>query len=247
MVQTAIQFYTLRYVDEPLESLIERVGETSIDGVELAFKAAEADQDAVAAALDHTGVNVAGALVGYEQLDESLEATVEMADALDYADVGLSWLDPEYFETREAAEDTAALLTELADDLADHGIRFHYHNHNQEFIDVGGEPAYDVILDQAGDSVHFELDLGWALVGGADPNELLERLGPRAPLVHFKDTNAERGVPVEIGNGDVDFETCARTAADTGAEWFIYEHDLPDFPLRSLEHAADVLDGLRPV
>jgi sugar phosphate isomerase/epimerase len=112
---------------------------------------------------------------------------------------------------------------------------------------VGGEPAYDVLLDQAGDSVHFELDLGWALVGGADPNELLERLSPRAPLVHFKDTDAERGVPVEIGNGDVDFETCARTAADAGAEWFIYEHDFPDFPLRSLEHTAGVLDGLRPV
>jgi sugar phosphate isomerase/epimerase len=247
MVKTAIQLYTLRDVDEPLPRLLERVGETSFDGVEFAFRVAEADRAAVTDALDRAGIEASGWLAGEDALAEeaAMDETVELADAIGVDRIGLAWLDPEHFETADAVAETAALLTDLGDRLADRGVEFYYHNHDQEFVDVGGETAYDRLVDEVGDSVSFELDCGWALVGGRDPVDLLDRLAGRAPLVHLKDVDADHGVPVEVGNGDLDLEACAAAAREAGADWLVYEHDYPDFPLRSLEHAAETFDRLR--
>ena len=245
MVETAIQLYTLRNLNEPLPMVLERIGKTDFDGVEFAFAVADADLDAVVDTLDRTGLGVAGVLVGREQLEDSLEETLKITDRLGCDTIGLSWLDPEHFESIEAVEQTADLLTDLGDQLNSHDLRFLYHNHNQEFTDLGDRSAYDLLVEKVGDSVHFELDVGWALAGGHDPVELIERLGERTPLVHMKDTDAARAVPVEIGNGDVDMDACARAAREGGAEWLVYEHDFPDFPVQSLEHGAEALSKLR--
>lgn len=245
MVETAIQLYTLRDLDEPLPTVLERVGETDFDGVEFAFAVADADLDSVVETLDRTGLGVAGVLVGHEQLTESLEETIEVTDRLGCDSIGLSWLGPERFASVEAVEETAGMLTDFGDRLADHDRRFLYHNHDQEFTDLGDRSAYDLLVEEVGESVRFELDVGWALAGGHDPIALLERLDGRTPLVHMKDTDAARAVPVEIGNGDVDMDACARAAREGGAEWLVYEHDFPDFPVRSLEHGAETLSKLR--
>ena len=245
MVETAIQMYTLRNLDEPLPTVLERVGETDFNGVEFAFAVADADLDAVVDTLDRTGLAVAGVLVSREQLEESMKETIEVTDRLGCDTIGLSWLGPEHFESVEAVERIADLLTDFGDRLNDRDRRFLYHNHDQEFTDLGDESAYDLLVEAVGDSVRFELDVGWALAGGHDPVELLKRLAGRTPLVHMKDTDAARAVPVEIGNGDVDMDACARAAREGGAEWLVYEHDFPDFPVRSLEHGGEALSKLR--
>lgn len=244
MTRTAIQLYTLRNLEEPLPETLERIAETDFDGVELAFSAADVDLDAVSATLDRTGIKIAGALVSRRQLEESLAETITMAEQLDYDTIGLSWLDEEHFATAEAVEQTAELLTSFGNRLSEHNIQFLYHNHDQEFVDVGSRKAYDLLVDAVGPSVSFELDVGWAAAGGHDPVELLERLDGRAPLVHLKDTDTARRVPVEIGNGDIDMEACAHAAREAGAEWLVYEHDFPDFPVRSLHHGAETLSQL---
>jgi len=41
----------------------------------------------------------------------------------------------------------------------------------------GGRRAYDLLLELLDDRVLIELDAYWALLGGADPAEILTRLG----------------------------------------------------------------------
>lgn len=68
------------------------------------------------------------------------------------------------------------------------GIHFCYHNHFQEFTSYyNGISGFDLMLLNVDDRLRFNLDLGWAMVGGQDPVMLLRRLEGRVGNVHLKD------------------------------------------------------------
>lgn len=242
MVRTGIQLYTLRDLDEPLPTLLRRVGETEFDGVEFAgFD--ETTPEAAADVLDETELNVAGVHVGIESLetDSDLDAVSETCTALDCERVVVPYLGVEHFETAAAVRETATRLSALADRLAERGLALSYHNHDHEFVALEGDGrnAFELLLDETDDSVLIELDVGWAAAAGDDPVALLERLEGRAPLVHVKDV--ADGRPVELGDGEVALDACATAARDAGAEWLLYEHDEPTDPAASLERGAATL------
>ena len=54
-------------------------------------------------------------------------------------------------------------------------------------------PEEPATLDPA--LVGFELDVYWALVGGADPAALIRQYGARIPLLHVKDKPADSAQP----------------------------------------------------
>lgn len=253
-MQTAVQLYTLRHLDEPLPDTIARVGETSFDGVEFAGLG-DADPAEITAALDDADLDVMAAHVGLDDLASDLDDTVEA-----YRNVGcdhfvIPWLGPAAFADREAVAETAQRLSSVGDRVREHGVKFSYHNHTQEFQPVGDRSAFAVLADEAPD-VTFELDAGWALAAGHDPADLLRELGERVPTVHCKDVavsaNRDDGGryatddhrPVELGEGDLDLAEVADAAADAGVDWACYEHDAPDDPLESLRHGSETLAGL---
>ncbi len=258
MVRTAIQLYTLRDVDLSLPALLERVGETDFDGVEFAHRAEDADPSEIRAVLDETGLDVAGAHVGMDQLESDLEATVDHYRTLGCETLIVPYLHDPHFETREAVAETASRLSALAEELAEHGIALRYHNHDHEFVDFDDENqlvsdvgdgsavvdnAFEAFLEES-DGVGVELDAGWAAAAGHDPVALIEHYGDRIPMVHVADVTAD-GEPAEVGEGVTDLEGCAAAAIDAGAEWLIYEHDKPDDPLASLDHGASFCSALR--
>lgn len=255
-MQTAIQLYTLRDLDEPLVDTIERVGDTGFDAVEFAGLG-EASTDEITTALDDAGLDAMAAHVGIEAMDDDLDETVEAYRAVGCDHLVVPWLDAQGFESREAVEETAARLSAVGDRVRDRGFDFSYHNHSQEFQSVGGRPALEVLAEEAPD-LTFELDAGWVLAGGSDPAALIRDLGDRVPIVHFKDIDvgantpdgAEPGVdtddhqPVEIGTGDLDLDAVAEAATDVGTDWAVYEHDAPDDALESLRHGSETLSDL---
>lgn len=46
MARTAVQLYTLRDLDESLPAILDRIGETSLDGVEFAHRFSDSDTEA---------------------------------------------------------------------------------------------------------------------------------------------------------------------------------------------------------
>ncbi|WP_223301739.1 sugar phosphate isomerase/epimerase [Haladaptatus sp. R4] len=121
-----------------------------------------------------------------------------------------------------------------------HSTSLCYHNHDHEFVDVGGKTGFEVFLDES--ELEIELDLGWTVAAGRDPVALIDSLGDRTPLVHVKDTLD--GEPVELGEGDVDLSACVNAARNAGTDWLVYEHDAPSDPLASLAHGAEHLRKL---
>lgn len=240
MARPAVQLYTLRNVDEPLDDLLRRVDDAGFEGVEYANRVRDADADAVRDALDETGLRSVAAHVGVDALESDLDETLAFYESLGCDRFVVPWLDADRFETQAAIEETADRLTALAERVEEQGSALAYHNHDHEFVDVDGESAYERFVAASSEPLELELDLGWATVGGADPADLLERWGDRTSLVHVSDADAD-GTPTEVGDGVLDVEGCAAAVRESGVEWAVYEHDEPTDPFASLDHGADVL------
>lgn len=244
MVQTAINLYSVRDLDEPVPKLLTRVADAGYDGVQFSGGVFEPTPEAVLETLANTGLGVPGAHVGIDSLEENLEDTLETYSTVGCDSVVVPWLDASHFASAAMVDETAERLSTLGERLAVHGFGLHYHNHDHEFVDYGDRTGFDTLIDATADHVGFELDVGWAATAGYDPVELLHRIGDRGSLVHMKDMDTTTESFREIGEGDVDMQACADAARHIGAEWLIYEHDEPNDPIASIDRGAEFLDTL---
>jgi sugar phosphate isomerase/epimerase len=247
MTRTAINLYSVRELDEPMEKILDRVAAAGYDGVQFSGGFRDATPAEAAAKLDEHGLDPAPAHVGAETLEDDLDATLEAyRDTVGCGGAVVPHLGEQHFESASAVDETATRLSELAGTLAEADWSLSYHNHDHEFVDLDGEQALERLL-AASEGVDLELDVGWAQVGGVDPVEFVEAHGDRIDILHMKDMDVEagpRGDYREIGEGDVDMAACAAAGADAGVEWLVYEHDKPEDPAASIDAGAAFLNAL---
>ena len=112
------------------------------------------------------------------------------------------------------------------------GIRFGYHNHDQEYRQVGGTTMMDYfIANTSPENVFFEMDVYWTVVGGQSPVEYMQKYPGRFEVMHIKDKR-------EIGqSGMVGFEPIFRNFKKAGTEMFVVEMEEASTP--------NILKGLR--
>ncbi|WP_123538978.1 sugar phosphate isomerase/epimerase family protein [Halosimplex salinum] len=239
-MHVGIQPFTVSALDESLPEKLDRFARAGYDGVELG---PDADREAVHDRLDAHGLSVSSIGTGLDGLeeDEDLASHVAACESFDTDDVVVMWIGPEAFESREAVEATADRLDSWADRLADRGLRLHYHNHAHEFTDLGDTTGYEALV-AATDDVRFEVDAGWAGVGGTDPADLLDDVGDRVSLVHVKDMDFAAGEFVTFGEGDLDVGETVAAARRNDVEWLLVENDEPVDPVAELAHASLLLD-----
>jgi inosose dehydratase len=92
-------------------------------------------------------------------------------------------------------------LTELADRLAERGLRLAYHHHMGTVVETTAE--IDRLMAATGGSVGLLLDTGHLAFAGADPADIAWRHGPRISHVHCKDVRP--GVLARARSADVSF------------------------------------------
>ena len=114
-----------------------------------------------------------------------------------------------------------------------------YHNHHQEFRQLGGRVILDLIYEGTKPAnLQGEPDTYWVQFGGGDPVAWCEKLGGRLPLLHLKDymVDAQNNVTMcEIGAGNLDWPRIVAAAEKSGCQWFIVEQDAcPGDPVDSL-------------
>ena len=118
------------------------------------------------------------------------------------------------------------------------GIKFGYHNHDQEFkTKFDGTRIYDYMLQNTDpEKVFFQIDLYWAVEGGADPVKYFEEYPERFTLWHVKD-KAELGA-----SGMMDFEKYFQQAEQSGMQYQIVEIEEYNYePIVSVEKCYDFL------
>lgn len=137
---------------------------------------------------------------------------------------------------------------QMAQRLAEDGIRLSYHHHHVEFARAGGRQVMDIINTEA-PSLAWEIDVHWVARGGADPVRTLQRFAPKVDLVHLKDfrltlppaevidaaASGDResfaafwGNPVqfaEVGSGNLEWGPIIEAGVAAGAEYLFIEQD----------------------
>jgi sugar phosphate isomerase/epimerase len=246
VARLGLMLYTVREdCARDFEATLRSVAALGYEGVEL-FDLHGHDAAAVRGWLDELGLVACGRHAGLDALEASLPELAAECRELGVERLVLSWLPP--MDSAAAARETAEGLRGLADRVAEHGLRFGFHNHDSEVRPLdGGGSFLDELLRE--DGIFLELDLGWAWYAGVDPIALLGRARGRCPLVHVKDFAGREGRPFRpVGDGAVGYETVAPAAVDAGAEWLLVEQDTTEGPAldaadRSLRSLETMLGG----
>jgi sugar phosphate isomerase/epimerase len=157
--------------------------------------------------------------------------------------------------TREAVQRMAARLNEAGRVSARHGVKVMYHNHAEEFQTLADAPlrVYDVLIAETDPAlVALELDIGWAVAGGADPLKLFAQAPGRFEVWHVKDIadlaslkgiepirrgRATRVVP--MGQGEIDYRPIFAAADQAGMKHFYIEQDSAPASGDSMAAAAE--------
>ncbi len=130
-------------------------------------------------------------------------------------------------------------LTEVADRMADFGVRMSYHHHMGTVIET--EREIDLLMENTGTSVGLLIDTGHLGFANADTEAVTRRYGSRINHVHCKDIRQEifkqvrekglsfldavlEGVFTVPGDGFIDFENFAKVLAEIDYScWVVVE------------------------
>ncbi|MFF2050085.1 sugar phosphate isomerase/epimerase family protein [Leifsonia sp. NPDC058194] len=220
----AVMGYTiLEQARADLEGTFARVAEIGYLGVETYGLVEQYGPERVRAAADAAGLPITSAHTPFPA-GEGADRILDTAQALG-ADTLVWSMEREEFDSPGAVAAGVSRVNEAAERAAARGLTIGYHNHFAEFANAfDGRQAYDLLLELLDPRVVIELDAYWARMGGADPAEVLTRLGDRARLVHIKDGPAvsyEDDVMVPIGAGAMDWQRIL--TAPSGLRWHIVE------------------------
>lgn len=118
-------------------------------------------------------------------------------------------------------------------------IQFGFHNHNREFVKIGDELVYDLLIKNTDpNKVFFEMDVYWVMKGGSTAVEYMNKYPGRFPVLHIKDEK-------EIGeSGLLDFKPIYRTAYKYGLKDFFIEVERYNFdPIISVQKSYDFINS----
>lgn len=128
-----------------------------------------------------------------------------------------------------------ALLERAGQACRKAGLMLSLHNHEVEFRPMGDSTPYEMILRHIRpEHLTMELDIGWAVKAGVDPLALFRRHPGRFGLWHVKDIDGQRGLPLPLGQGVIDYVPIFAAAATAGMRHYYVEHDFPADPMASI-------------
>jgi sugar phosphate isomerase/epimerase len=240
-----VQLYTLRSIlPRDFEGTLAALREIGYREVEFAGYHGRSVKQ-VRSALDRAGLSAPASHVPFEALRDEPNRVLDEAEAVGHKYLVVAWLAEADRQSVPALVRTAAAFNRIGEQVSERGLHFAYHNHDFEFVRVGGRVPFDLLLDDTvSDLVSFEMDLFWVAKGGADPLAYFEQYPGRFPLVHVKDMAAGQQM-TEVGKGHIDWRRIFAKRKLAGIEHYFVEHDEPTDPLASVRTSYDYLRKLR--
>ena len=128
-----------------------------------------------------------------------------------------------------------------------HGIRFGYHNHAFEFMELEGKIPYDVMLAELDPKkVGMEMDIFWVVNAGFDPLQYFEKYPGRFEQWHVKDMDkSDKNKNADVGTGTIDYKPIFAKAKQSGLKHFYVEQEsYPGEPIKSVEASAKYMKSI---
>jgi sugar phosphate isomerase/epimerase len=182
---------------------------------------------------------------GHVHLDADWKKTLEQAAAAGQEYVICSTM-PSKGQTVDNYKSVAEAFNAAGEDCKALNMKFGYHNHEYEFEQEKGQILYDVLMDQTDpDLVHMELDLGWVVAAGQDPEEYFNKYPGRFPLWHLKDMDLWENESTEFGKGGLDIGAMMKLRDKSGVKHiFIEQEEYASTPQESMAHNLDYIRNL---
>ena len=254
-----IQLYSVReQMAHDLDAALAGVAAAGFIQVEAAALPKKPAKE-IRAALDKAGLKCVSSHHGLGELQQHFDETVAFEKELGVSFIVCpspgrrTWAPagkPQPPMTLDDWHYSAEQFNLIGDKLGPLGIRFAYHNHTPEFAITEGKTPYMELLRLTDPTkVSFELDCGWAVVGGVSPVDIMRTHPNRIVMLHVKDFTIAPGQGdkvTELGRGSIDYRPIFAQAAKTQhiAHAFV-EQEAFDMPWQeSLKVDAAYMRGL---
>ncbi|MFH0758092.1 MAG: sugar phosphate isomerase/epimerase [Bacteroidota bacterium] len=149
--------------------------------------------------------------------------------------------------TLEDCKRSTETLNIMGERAKANGLKFCWHNHNKEFIDMEEGRPFDYLMAHTEkDLVAVEMDIYWVVKGEADPLEVLKKYEGRIPILHVKDMAPGSEMDFACpGSGIIDFPSIFAEAHRQGIRHYFVERDQCADGLACLESSGVYLKNLR--
>jgi sugar phosphate isomerase/epimerase len=251
-----IQLYSLRdQFKKDVPGTLAQVHEFGFHTVELAGTYGKSPDEFNALLASNHLKAIAGHF-GYERFRDNPEGVAKEAKALGLEWAGTAWVPHSGMVTEDWAKETAKVFNRAGEVLAQHGIKFYYHNHGYEFVTNQMGTVFDLLVKETKPGlVYFEMDVMWVVFPGQDPAKLMEKHAGRWALMHIKDL--KKGVPtgslsggtddrngVVIGTGQTDWPALLRASQKAGVKHYFIEDESPTV-LEQIPQSLKYLESIK--
>ena len=140
--------------------------------------------------------------------------------------IGIGSMPNEYRGSIEGARAFMDIVRTPIKKIEDSGLRFAYHNHEFEFVDLGGVCSYDLLMEEL-PTLNFILDTYWFKYADRSYLDYIKLMGnERLTNVHFKDMKTEpQGEICPCGVGTIDFAPVVKLCDDLKIPYALVEQD----------------------
>lgn len=162
---------------------------------------------------------------------DGLQRSLDEAEALNCSKIICPWYPPETFEEEKSIYQLAEKLNFANEEIRYREKKLLYHNHHFEFRKLKEQYAFDILAKYLDPTIHFELDAYLAVVGGANPIQLLNLYHNRIEMLHLKDGLIFPPNPnLTVGDGNMNY-TAIFNALPPLVKWLFVELEDSDMDL----------------
>lgn len=242
-MKVGLQLHTVRNeLKADYAGTMQALGEIGVKYIEGGLSLSDEQQAAIdAAGIQH--VSGGGPLPIGDEAEQHLQKAKDKGFSRYVVFAPQNWQDD--FKDTDSIKAYCVLLKEGVQRAKDAGLQLCYHNHWFEAEDYDGKRGYQIMREEVGDDLAFEIDTYWAAVGGSDPAAMLDELGDTVPLIHIKDGPADsrESIMCPLGLGKLPIPTIVDHARY--AEYAFIELDTTDRDvLESVKISHDYLQSL---
>jgi sugar phosphate isomerase/epimerase len=239
--ELGLQLYSLRHLfakgDVP--GTLALVKSWGLTNLELAGTYGMSVPD-YAALLKKTGLRAVSTHADFDKLSAGIDAAIADARTFGVQYLGCAWIPHGERFTAADADKAVRVFNEAGTKAKAAGFRFFYHIHGYEFGPAAGGTLFDSIARRTDPTlVAFEMDVFWAVRGGASPVDLFTKYPDRFPLTHLKDMRKGTAVGdptgqapddsnVPLGEGSIDWAPIFRAANKAGTKYHFIEDEAPE-------------------
>lgn len=191
-----------------------------------------------------TGISICGTHCSFNDLIADPDKAMKEHELLGTTNIGIGGMPGPARGSLDALNKFVEQANDFAEKINKHGFKFTYHNHSFEFAKLDGKRIIDVLVDGLNpETTSFVLDTYWVQHGGGDVIAWMNKLAGRIDILHLKDMGmSDKQYITEIGQGNLNFDSIIKTAANIGVKHYVVEQDTcPGDPFDSLKISSDYI------